>query len=147
MRPIRKILAVTDFSPCADEALLHALEMARRFDAAVTLLHVYAIPVIELPPGVIVAGSAEMIDGLVRSGNEALEARRRSADRPLDTKLVEGIPFVEILRVATEGDYDLLVLGTHGRTGLKHLVFGSVAERVVRKAPCPVLIVHEAKAG
>ena len=146
MRPIRKILAVTDFSPCADEALLHALEMARRFDASLTLLHVYSIPVFEMPPGIIVAGSTEMIDGLVRGAREALEERRRGADRPIDVQLVEGMPFIAILQAATEGKYDLLVLGTHGRTGMKHLVFGSVAERVVRKAPCPVLIVHEAKA-
>ena len=144
MRPIRKILAATDFSPCADEAFLYALEMARRFDASLLLLHVYAIPAYEMAPGVPLVGSPGLSEELERSGNEGLLERQKRADRPITVQLVEGTPFVEILRVATEGDFDLLVLGTRGRTGMKHLVFGSVAERVLRKAPCPVLTVHAA---
>ena len=60
---------------------------------------------------------------------------------PVTKAFVEGRPFVEIIRYARENEIDLIVISTHGRTGLKHALFGSVAEKVVRKAPCPVLVV------
>ncbi|HWM86759.1 MAG TPA: universal stress protein, partial [Kofleriaceae bacterium] len=62
--------------------------------------------------------------------------------REVGTNISQGVPFAEVVREAREGGFDLIVMGTHGRTGLRHALIGSVAEKVVRKAPCPVLTVR-----
>lgn len=143
MRPFKKILVPTDFSACAEEAARSALEVAKRFEGAITLLHVYEIPAVLLPEGAILAASATMTD-ITRGVNEALAAAKKQLTGvPVEARMIEGLPFVEVVRVAKQGDYDLIVMGTHGRTGIKHLLLGSVAERVVRTAPCPVLTVRE----
>jgi nucleotide-binding universal stress UspA family protein len=145
MRLLRKILVPTDFSPSSDEALKLGLELARRFDGRVTLLHVYQIPAYPVPDGVIFAGPETTADLLGRVA-QALAASKERAEAEggvgVDTMTVEGTPFVEIVRTAQAGDFDLVVLGRHGRSALRHLIIGSTAEKVVRKAPCAVLTVR-----
>jgi len=145
MRPLRKILVPTDFSPSSDEALQLGLELARRFEGTVTLLHVYQIPAYPVPDGVIFAGPETTADILARvtTALDGAKARAEAAGGVVvQTMTVEGTPFVEIVRTAQAGQFDLIVLGKHGRSGLKHLIIGSTAEKVVRKAPCAVLTVR-----
>lgn len=147
MRTIKKILAPTDFSESAREAIAFAVELADKFGASLTLFHAYQTPAYLLPEGSILAGSDLIVDIMNRAG-EALEAARKDLEGklPVDTLLVEGLPFVQIVDAANEGHYDLIVMGTHGRTGLRHVLLGSVAERVVRRARCPVLTVRQSAA-
>lgn len=145
MRPIKRILCPTDFSDCAAEALRFAIDTAEKFEASITLLHVYGIPAYPLPEGGFFGGPSVTAE-LVRDATEQLERLKQQTARsvPAHVELREGVPASEICRFAREGDFDLIVIGTHGRTGIRHLLLGSVAEVVVRKAPCAVLTVRSA---
>jgi len=145
-----KIVAATDFSEDSALALSYAQEMAAKFGAELVLLHVDQplAPVMMTPE----LGPAMDIGAMSRIAEE----QRMLAQRELD-KLIKnvrdaglkgkcllkvGSPFLEILHTAQNEKADLIVLGTHGRTGLAHVLMGSVAERVVQKAPCPVLTIR-----
>lgn len=145
MKAPRKILVPTDFSRFADEALAWACDLAKRYDAELTLLHVYQIPALALPEGYVLPRPEAMSD-LMGKLDEALRGERKKAEaagvKEVRTVLAEGTPFAEIVRVAREGRHDLIVMGTHGHTGLTHALLGSVAEKVVRKAGCPVMVVR-----
>lgn len=146
---IRKILCPVDFSEPAREALHFAVDFARRFDAQVTLLHVFVVPGYAYPEGIVLAGPEvmneilERIDRALREWRDEAISRAGGALR-IDVESRQGTPWAEIVRKAEEDGYDLVVIGTHGRSGLSHALLGSVAERVVRKAPCPVLTVRAA---
>lgn len=143
--PIRKILLATDFSEGSRKAAEVAIELSRRLDAEVTLLHVYALPVYMFPDGTSIIPEAGQVAKVVDAVNDRLNAQARQLTGSgvrVTTRAVEGNPSEEIVRVAREGDYGLVALGTHGRTGWKHLLMGSVAERVVRTCPVPALTVR-----
>lgn len=131
---IGRILVPTDFSPCSLHALRHAEEMARRFGAELTLLHVSdPLSGSDLPGAGELSGRREIDRALVLL---------RERDYRVRGVLRRGHPADEIVQAAAAERADLIVIGTHGRTGLKHALMGSVAEGVVRKAPCPVLTVR-----
>jgi len=138
----RKICCAVDFSESSRQALEEAADLARRFDSRLTLIHVFeAVPVaagegILPPPDLIEQMTIELSRKLESWKAEA----ERRADRPVGQSVLSGDPASQIVRFAREGEFDLVVTGTHGRTGLKHLVLGSVAEKVVRQAHCPVLV-------
>jgi nucleotide-binding universal stress UspA family protein len=136
MIPIKTILHPTDFSKPSEHALRFACALARDYQARLVLLHVVEPPVYYGEPGMIVPLSDEFYDHL----KERLE-HLVSADCgvPFTTMLVEGNASKEILRVASERACDLIVLGTHGRTGLSRVLLGSVAEVVTRHSRVPVL--------
>lgn len=144
----RRILWPTDFSGLAREALPHAVELAVEAGAELVLLHVVTPPVTYAGPEV--AGPV-WADLLAKSRAAAREELRRiaaglkGAKVRVHTVLAEGVAFDQILRVARRLRCDLIVLATHGRTGLAHVLMGSVAEKVVRSASCPVLTVRPAK--
>ncbi len=145
MIAIRKILVPVDFSTHAQGAQVWAVELARRYDAGLTLLHVYQPISYALPEGYVLPSANLLADLEVSLGAALDDAKRQLESSPglrIDTSLVQGVPFAEIVRFAREGGYDLIVLSTHGRTGIRHALLGSVAEKVVRKAPCPVLTVR-----
>jgi universal stress protein A len=145
MKPLHKILVPTDFSPASRAALKAACELARGAGAEVTLLHVYAPPVLAYPE---FGGLATVDAGLLRYLDGALGEVRREAElrlgRGVAAKLLPGGAAAEISREAEEGGYDLVVVGSHGRTGLSRLILGSVAERTIQSAPCSVLVIREA---
>ncbi len=146
MRPIKKILVATDFSPCAQSALDVAVELAAPLRASILLLHVSSVPTEVLPDGSVLNLDGLAIERIERSIDEHLCDERRRAQRAGVTIAVEhadGQPADVILRRAAEEQVDLVVAGTHGRRGLKRLVLGSIAERVLRAAACPVIIVHD----
>jgi nucleotide-binding universal stress UspA family protein len=137
MLPIRTILHPTDFSEQSQCALRLAGALARDHGARLVLLHVAAAPVAFYTEGVFVPAPSDPHDEERRQ----LEQLEVPGAAPAERRLAEGNPPSEILRVAEETGADLIVMGTHGRTGLARLLMGSVAEQVVRRAPCPVLTV------
>jgi nucleotide-binding universal stress UspA family protein len=146
--PIHRILVPTDFSPHSKQALDRALTLAERMGASVDVLHVWEPPphlepyVMDMVPGA-PAGELETMV-LAQEGrllHEWLEPYR-SGPIPLHPYLERGPAADTILRVAASG-YDLVVMGTHGRTGLARLFMGSVAQKVAARASCPVMTVHE----
>jgi nucleotide-binding universal stress UspA family protein len=137
---VRKILYTTDFSPYSNQAYFHAVALAESHGARLAVVHVYT------------------------PGPSALEAVTEDADRehwrgqleqirplnpniPVHHVFLEGNPAEEILRYAADAGVDLIVMGTHGRTGLQRLLMGSVAEKVLRAALCSVLVVKMVKAA
>jgi universal stress protein A len=134
----RHILSPTDFSEHAKRAVISAFELAQRFRAKLSLLHVIEVPAYAIEV-------ALPLEYLERDARRELALSLSEADAAhVDvTRLVElGVPYQRILETATAEQVDLIVMATHGRTGLGHLVLGSVAERVVRLAPCPVLTIR-----
>lgn len=141
---IRHILVPTDFSDGSGRAFETAVEMALDSGAKLTLFHVHHVPTTVFPD-VILPMSPEIQRDLERSVELILEEwcnRARAAGVAADTRTVFGATANEICAAAEELDADLIVIGTHGRSGLSHALLGSVAEKVVRKAPCPVLTVR-----
>lgn len=143
MREIRKILCPSDFSSCSKGALEDAVSLARLVQAEVCVLHVYQNPAQLLPMGGYVGPVSDMLADLrkqVSAELDALAEPYRKDGPPIGVLLVEGIPYKGILDRADEWGADLIVMGTHGRTGVERALAGSVAERVIRLAPCPVLV-------
>lgn len=139
MLPIRTILHPTDFSARAEWAFKLACALARDHGARLIILHVVPAPVMGYAQGVIPPEPEQTEAQLF----ERLQEYATHADAvPHEEILIEGDPAEEILEVAAERRADMIILGTHGWTGLDRLLMGSVAERVVRKASCPVLSVR-----
>lgn len=144
MSLFQTILVPTDFSPHSEAALRLACELAKSHEAALCLVHVYDLMPSGLPEGMTfydVATLARVRDEFVRRLAEVQRQALKAGVRQVETKLMEGQPYREIVRAAEESRAQLIVMGTHGRTGMAHVLVGSVAERVVRKAPCPVITV------
>ena len=141
MIALKHILVATDFSECSDAALEQGHALAATFDASLHLLHIVTAPLHKewawYEPGAEFLAHRRL-DWLVASGN----FRR---DRVV-VATGWGDPSDEILKYARKHQVDLIVCGTHGRRGWDHVVMGSVAERVVRRAPCPVLTAHASPA-
>ncbi len=145
MSAYERILAPVDFSPSSDHALDAALDLAARLGARVFVLHVVHIPI----PGGGVYGQEFSPEALIEKGREqamrqlgALIAAQAPRAVPMEALVRVGTPFVEIIAAAREIGADLIVIGSHGRTGLAHALIGSVTEKVVRESPCPVLAIR-----
>jgi nucleotide-binding universal stress UspA family protein len=140
--PIRKILCPIDFSSTSEEALRYAVSIAAQLGAReLHVLHVHQPPAVVLPDGSMMA---ELPDAR-RHAARALEdeAKRYSAhDVTIVPHLSDGVPYEVILAKATELGADMIVMGTHGHHGLKHVLLGSVAERIVRLSAVPVCTVR-----
>jgi nucleotide-binding universal stress UspA family protein len=144
MVPIRRILFPTDFSEPADHAWPFALHFAQEFGAEIHLLHVVAPPPRMMEAYAGNFDPAKFAEVLTAEANASLdrfvqEAKVRNI--PSQSEVRVGVDFHEIVDYARSHQIDLIVMATHGRTGLAHALVGSVAEKVVRKAPCPVLTV------
>jgi nucleotide-binding universal stress UspA family protein len=146
---LKKILVPTDFSDCSEAALKHGRALAETFDASLHLLHVVQDPYTQ--PWAAEAFPAPLADLLEQWQAQARQRMTalipESARGNVLTSAVVGSPFSEILRYAEEQQVDLIVIGTHGRGLIGHMFLGSVAERVVRRAPCPVLTVRHPQQG
>ena len=129
---IKKILYPTDFSSYSNQAYFHALGLAENYGASLTILYVYT-------PG---DEGDDNTGGDRKYWRNQLEQIRPSNPKiPVSHVFLEGDPPSEIVRYAADAGVDVIVLGTHGRTGVERLLMGSVAEKVMREAPCSVLVV------
>jgi len=140
---IDKILTPTDFSDPSRQALNYACELAKRFGAELRLLHVVQPPSTVAVYGTPVPEEILHPEPAAQQELEKLEVPGGDQIREIVREIQTGPPFVEIVRYAKANDVDLIVMGTHGRGGIVHALLGSVAEKVVRKAPCPVLTVRD----
>lgn len=141
---IRKVLVPVDFSPNSRKAVVYANAFARQFGASLAFLHVVQVNYAYGEFGAIdfTALEREMRSGAQKELDGLLE-EARAAGIPAEALIREGSPAKVIADVARELASDLLVISTHGYTGLKHVLMGSIAEHVVRYAPCPVLVVRQ----
>jgi nucleotide-binding universal stress UspA family protein len=141
----QKILAPFDFSAQSKHSLQFAADLARRYEAPVTLLHVCDADWFSVPESFLLYTPSQLPQ-LMAGVEKQLEPVKRellAADvMQVKTLVLQGTPYVEIVRIAEADQYDLIVMGTHGRAGIAHALLGSVAERVVRKAHCPVLTIR-----
>jgi nucleotide-binding universal stress UspA family protein len=147
MSHIKRILVPTDFSGAADLAFGYAIDLAKRYDGSLHVIHVIedAYFAHGYPDGYF----AELPSLQQRMQAEAerhlgvLRTRCTAAEVAATTQVLDGRPAREIVKLAEEMGTDLIVMGTHGRSGVAHLLMGSVAEHVVRTAPCPVFTVRD----
>ena len=141
-----KILIPTDFSKCAEQATQYGLTLATRLGASVLLLNAYVVPMYPTPEDTMMGPDrTTLIERTAEEARSRLDASRQHlapSGLTVETRVAEGMPAEAILAVAKQEGCEMIVMGTHGHTGLKHLVLGSVAEHVVRSAPCPVLTVR-----
>ena len=140
-----KVLYATDFSESSEHAFEYALALAQKFQARLIILHVINEPV-DLRGFYVPHVSFENLEKEIEEGAQKMMAKfcttHISAFTNYDTQIVTGIPYEEILKRAESEKVSFIVLGTQGRSGIDHLLFGSTAERVVRKALCPVVTVR-----
>ena len=143
----RTILVPIDFSECSERALDYAVALAAKLDAKVHVLNVISIPALTVPEaGSMIAPT--VLESAIRENQAALDKladARRSKAAIAETLLRTGDARDEILHVAETIRADLIVMGTHGRRGITRALLGSVAELVVRTAPCPVLTIRARK--
>ncbi|GDX97095.1 hypothetical protein LBMAG47_27600 [Planctomycetia bacterium] len=138
--PENTIVFPTDFSTASDAALVHAAALARQSGGRLLIVHV------EEPP--LAYGGGELYYGLPEPSSERIlkmleDVRPADPAVPFAHRLTMGDPAAEIVRIAGDENAEMIVLGTHGRTGITRLLMGSVAEAIVRRAPCPVLVYRE----
>jgi nucleotide-binding universal stress UspA family protein len=142
---LKRILVPSDFSECSDAAVRYGLELAHKFGATLHLLHVIQDPATQpwAAEGFAVP-LLEAVDQWQKDAKTRLDASIPSEDRASAVvSCTIASPFPEILRYAIDNEIDLIVMGTHGRGGVSHMLLGSIAEKVVRRAPCPVLTVRQ----
>jgi nucleotide-binding universal stress UspA family protein len=141
----KSICCPIDFSDASRAALEVAADLARRFGAVLTLVHAYPVPGYTFPDGSVVASSRMLQELADQAAKHVGEWKRQAEELGAPTvngETLVGEPASEIVAYARDRAIDLLVVGTHGRTGIEHALMGSIAERVVRRARCPVLTVH-----
>jgi nucleotide-binding universal stress UspA family protein len=138
MYRIRTILHATDFSEGSAVALRLACSLAQQHGARLVVVHVAEVPIVPYVGGLLLPESPTYLQDVKA---KLLQVGATEAGLPVEHRLVEGEPASEIVSLAAEVGADLIVLGTHGRKGLARLFLGSVAEQVLRLAPCPVLTV------
>ena len=145
MASFKLILCPVDFSETSTHALETAIELAPQLNAIIHLVHVYQYPAFSMPEADLATPiDLSIQDEYVERLKEQLEdlcSKLSHTDLNIDSTLAEGVPYVEIVETAQKINADLIIIGTHGRTGLSHMLLGSVAERVVRSSIVPVLSV------
>ena len=147
---IKKVLVPIDFSDYSKSSLKYAVNFAKNFNASLVL--VYVVEPVIYPPDFSMGQIAIPAAGIEmdkRAKEELNKLAKKEIPSDLNVKKIikTGKPFVEIVETAAEEDVDLIIIATHGHTGVEHILFGSTAEKVVRKAPCPVLTLREPAKG
>lgn len=144
MKPFQRILVATDFSDTSTHAVTYAVEMAKTLSAELHVLHVLetevplmAAGIAYLPPDI-----REEVEKDAATKLEQVISQEDRSQLPVTLSISKGTAFVEIIRYARDNRMDLIVLGTHGRGVFAHVLLGNVAEKVVRKASCPVLTIR-----
>jgi len=149
MLAIKTILVPTDFSEASESALNYAKALAEAFGSSIHLVHVMEDLLAHAwAAEVYVASMPSLREEIEKEATSRLGAMMTDEERQrlrVTTAVVAGNPFLEIIRYARANDADLIVLGSHGRGPIAHMLLGSVAEKIVRKAPCPVLTVRPAQ--
>jgi nucleotide-binding universal stress UspA family protein len=143
---IKKILCPTDFSETSKKALNYAIELTKAFNAELEILHVQLdeaqVVAFYLPEATINNVKKELEESTKQQLEDFCNNLRHDLEQINYTKkIIKGVPHIEIIQEAKATNADLIVIGTHGRSGFEHVLFGSTTEKVIRKSPCPVLSV------
>ena len=142
---VKKIIFPTDFSEASYNALEYAVYMSKMFNAELELVHVVFdetyLVTMYVPQGTLQGFLGELENGAQQHMDEFLQNCDILKDVKYTTHLLKGTPYSEIIKYADESGADLIVIGTHGRTGIEHVLFGSTAEKIISRANCPVLTV------
>jgi len=141
---VKNILVPVDYSDSGDAAMAYAVSLAKEYDAEMHLVHVYEQPFAYVDAGF--SGTpipADIPPADLTEEEAKLELVTPTEDIKLCRKFIIGSPADDLVNYAKENEIDLVVMGTHGRTGLSRLLMGSVAEGVVRRSPCPVLTIKQ----
>jgi nucleotide-binding universal stress UspA family protein len=150
MYSVKKILVPIDFSDYSINALHYSVNFAEHFKAKIYLVYVVEPAVYPADFSMGQVSIPAMDVDLTNRAKEELDKLAKSEFiEHVETEVIikSGKPFIEIIETASEKDIDLIIISTHGHTGVEHLLFGSTAEKVVRKAPCPVLTLREPLKG
>jgi len=151
MIKLKKILYPTDFSESSLEALRYAISFARNCQAKLILMHVVNEKIFSEGLSLARVSAPDALEQeMTAEAGRQLKMLIPAAERQgidWETVILYGMPFLEIIRYAKDHDIDMIVIGTNGRSGMEHIIFGSTAEKVVRKAHCPVLSVKPATAN
>jgi len=148
---VRQILVPTDLSAFSEQVLDYALELAKSLGASIRLFHTAVQPDYEVPylvsPGMRGAAAALVekaaeVSSHIRTELEAICQRKYIYGVSIEYSMIDGRPAEAIVDHAREMHADMIIMGSHSRPGVRHLLLGSVAEKVLRTAPCPVLIIH-----
>ena len=149
MLTLKTVLVPTDFSDASESALRYGKAMAEAFGASLHVVHVMEDLLAHAwAAEVYVSSMPQLRDEIEKESRQRLGALLTEAERKAlraETALLAGNPFLEIIRYAKAHGVDLIVMGTHGRGPIAHMLLGSVAEKVVRKSPCPVLTVRDSQ--
>lgn len=140
--PIKKILVPTDFTVYSDHAIEYAIMVGRKFQAKILLVHVIEPLTYSLTDTVQIIDHYTALKTVAKPILENLQKMILKKGLEADILLLDGNPYLEIVKKSREAGVDLIIMGTHGRTGIEHILMGSVAERVVRLASCPVVTVR-----
>ena len=147
MIKIEKILFPTDFSEHSKHAFSYAMSFAKEYGARLYMLHIVEdvqylanAYMFDVP---IMPSFADMEQSRLKEMQEFIDREAADSSISIETMIKHGRPFIEIIQTARDENIDLIVIATHGRSGLEHVFFGSTAEKVVRKAPCPVLSIRK----
>ena len=151
MKTFKKILLTTDLSGNSEAAFPYAAELAKRFQGEIYLIHVFVESMYFPPTGLDITPPPDWNEWVLESlkaDEEKLKtltaSLQKTTEVPIHSMLLDGNTSREIIKFATEKEMDCIVIATHGRSGLSHMLFGSVAENVFRQAPCPVMTVRPA---
>lgn len=138
------ILCAVDFSETSDRAFDYSVELARKLGARIRVIHVFQISASALPEGLLEApiDYENMLQEQLQERLDRYIENKKVNDIEITTGICEGIPYLEITQAAADTHADMIVIGTHGRTGLPYMLMGSVAERVVRTADVPVVSIR-----
>ena len=139
---LKNILVPIDLSATSLKALQYAVPFAKQFEAKITLLHVVDLPMYPQEFGYLLVDESQAMEGTKKSLAD-LATRTIAPELLAQTIVRRGLAWDTVVAVARETQADLIITTTHGYTGLKHVLMGSTAERIVRHAPCPVLVVRE----
>ncbi|OGW53013.1 MAG: hypothetical protein A2Z60_00070 [Nitrospirae bacterium RIFCSPLOWO2_02_42_7] len=143
MTEFGKILFPTDFSESAENASRYALSLAKKYGSKVYVIHVIEPFTYTTEFGLDFSAQLKEMEASARRLLDDVAASIKKTNLDVESVLITGEPFVEIIKYARKEQVDLIVMATHGRSGIEHMLMGSVAEKVVRKSPCPVLTIKK----
>ncbi len=145
MPAIQNIVVPVDFSPTSIRAFEYAFDLGKKLQATLHVVHVYPLPTYLFPDGAVMAGPefTEQVSSAAQRELDAMLKPYLDQGVVIEYRITQGVPHESIHQYADEVKADMIVMGTHGRTGITHLLMGSIAERVVRTSTIPVLTVPQ----
>ena len=142
MTPLKSVMVATDFSPLSEKAIDYAVMIAKQFGAKILIMHVLDPITVTTTDALMFSDNSEALRKMAEEMMKNLADILKEKGVSIETALLKGAAASEIISKAAQAGVDVIIMGTHGRKGIEHLILGSVAEKVVRSATCPVMVVR-----